>query len=252
MRLARPVDLVAIQGVARGRRILSVRRRAKYLLMEFEATGGSARRSSPVRPGILIHLGMSGRLLVEPAGQQRPAHTHLAFSLGDDRELRFRDPRRFGFVAAGAPVDERPELANLGPDPLTELDVAGLAARLAGVRAPIKAFLLDQTRVAGLGNIYACEALHGAGIHPSTPAGRIGKRAGVLLNSIRAALELGIRNRGTTLRDYVDSSGVGGSNAEALRVYGREGKACSTCGRVISRRVDSGRSTFLCGRCQRR
>ncbi|MEO8211967.1 MAG: bifunctional DNA-formamidopyrimidine glycosylase/DNA-(apurinic or apyrimidinic site) lyase [Myxococcales bacterium] len=249
LRLARPVDLPAIRAVARGRRIVDVRRKAKYLLIEFEPGPGRARA---LRPGLVIHLGMSGRLLVEPAGQARPVHTHLAFQLTDGRELRFRDPRRFGFVAAGAPVDDRPELSTLGPDPLTELDLSDLVARLTGVRASIKSFLLDQKRVAGLGNIYVCEALHAAGIHPSTPAARTRSRAAVLLDSIRTSLELGIKNRGTTLRDYVDSSGVGGNNAQSLRVYGREGQPCLTCGRPVARRVDAGRSTFFCAACQRR
>ncbi|MBC8134187.1 MAG: DNA-formamidopyrimidine glycosylase, partial [Deltaproteobacteria bacterium] len=138
LRLARPVDLRAIRDVVRGRRIVGVRRQAKYLLIGFESAPG---RRTPPRPGILIHLGMSGRLLVEPGSTPRPLHTHLALSFADGRELRYRDPRRFGFVAAGAPIDERPELVALGPDPLTELDVAGLVARLEGVRTSIKAFL---------------------------------------------------------------------------------------------------------------
>jgi formamidopyrimidine-DNA glycosylase len=249
LRLARPVDLAGIRRVAQARRIVNVRRKAKYLLIEFERSGS---RTSPLRPGVLIHLGMSGRLLVEPAKQPRPAHTHIAFRFDDGRELRFRDPRRFGWVAAGAPIERRPELDGLGPDPLTELDVAGLAARLDGVRAPIKAFLLDQKRIAGLGNIYVCEALHRAGVHPATPAGRTQGRARALLAGIREALETGIQNRGTTLRDYVDPSGAGGHNASALRVYGREGRACSSCGSRIQRRVDAARSTFFCALCQRR
>jgi formamidopyrimidine-DNA glycosylase len=249
LRLARAVDLAGLRRVARSRRIAGVTRRAKYLLVEFERARDSA---GPLRPGVLIHLGMSGRLLVEPATTPRPPHTHVAFAFGDGRELRFRDPRRFGWIAAGAPVDGRPELATLGPDPLSELDVTGLSARLRGVRAPIKAFLLDQTRVAGLGNIYVCEALHRAGIHPATPAGRARGRAGPLLAAIRETLEIGIQNRGTTLRDYVDSFGTGGNNAGALLVYGREGRPCPSCGAAIRRRIDAARSTFFCARCQRR
>jgi formamidopyrimidine-DNA glycosylase len=249
LRMARPIDLGGIRRVAEARHIVSVRRRAKYLLIEFESPD---QRDAPPRPGVLIHLGMSGRLLVEPASKPRPPHTHVAFRFDDGRELRFRDPRRFGWVAAGAPIDLRAELAGLGPDPLAELEVSDLAARLEGIRAPIKAFLLDQKRVAGLGNIYVCEALHRAGIHPATPAGRTRGRASALLIGIREALELGIQNRGTTLRDYVDSFGAGGNNASALRVYGREGQPCPTCGAQIRRRIDAARSTFFCARCQRR
>ena len=255
LRLARPIDLPGIRRVARGRRITAIRRRAKYLLIDLAADddeGPADRGLAPAARGVLIHLGMSGRLLVQPAPEARPPHTHVAFELDDGRELRFRDPRRFGWLAAGAPIDARPELAALGPDPLDELTASDLATRLAGVRAPIKAFLLDQTRIGGLGNIYVCEALHRAGMSPRVPAGRARGRAQVLLDAIRAALLLGIENRGTTLRDYVDSFGAGGNNAGALRVYGRENEPCPACGTPIRRRVDSARSTFFCPRCQRR
>jgi formamidopyrimidine-DNA glycosylase len=245
LHLKRAVDLAGIRRVAAGRRIEGVRRKGKYLLLDFDARGVAR-----VRPGVVVHLGMSGRLRVESGATPRARHTHVAFALGDGRELRFVDPRRFGWVAPGAPIDERPELEALGPDPLTELDEAELARRLAGVRAPIKAFLLDQSRVAGLGNIYVSEALHRARIHPSALAGSLPKQARVLLAGIRAALELGIRNRGTTLRDYVDASGERGENAAALLVYGREGEACLTCTAPIRRSVDAGRSTFFCGQCQ--
>ena len=253
LRLARAIDLRGIRAAARGRRIERVRRRGKYLLLDFEVKPAERRGApSAPAPGVLVHLGMSGRMLVEEATRPRAIHTHLVLSLEDGRELRYRDPRRFGWIAAGTPIDDCPELAALGPDPLGELTVADLAERLRGVRAPIKAFLLDQTRVAGLGNIYVCEALHRAAIHPATPAGRLPARAAALLDGIRAALELGIRNRGTTLRDYVDSFGAGGNNAPALLVYGRAGERCPRCAAAIRRRVDAARSTFFCAACQRR
>ena len=251
LRLSRPIDLRGIRAVANSRRIRGVRRKGKYLLLDFESAPRSSAGGQEA-PGLLVHLGMSGRLLVESATTIRAPHTHLVLALDDRRELRYRDPRRFGWIAAGAPVDACGELAGLGPDPLSELTAAELAARLEGVRAPIKAFLLDQTRVAGLGNIYVCEALHRAAIHPATPAGRVRTRAPQLLEGIRASLELGIRNRGTTLRDYVDSFGAGGNNAAALLVYGREGERCPRCGAAVRRRVDAARSTFFCAACQRR
>jgi formamidopyrimidine-DNA glycosylase len=111
---------------------------------------------------------------------------------------------------------------------------------------------MDQRRVAGLGNIYVAEALFRAGIHPATPAGRVRRRAGALLDGIRGALEGGIARRGTTLRDYVDADGRAGDNAAALQVYGRAGEVCPRCGARIKRRVDAGRSTFFCAGCQRR
>ena len=241
LHLGRAVDLGGVRRVTAGRPVRAVRRKGKYLLLEFDAGAG-----------VVVHLGMSGRLRVEPAASPRAAHTHVAFALDGDRELRFVDPRRFGWVAPGAPVDARPELAALGLDPLAELDAAALARLLAGARAPIKAFLLDQTRIAGLGNIYVSEALHRAGIHPAAPALRLVARAPALLQAIRAALEQGIRNRGTTLRDYVDASGAPGNNAAALLVYGRAGEPCHTCGAPIRRSVDSGRFTYFCLACQPR
>jgi formamidopyrimidine-DNA glycosylase len=261
LHLGRAVDLAGVRRISAGRRILDVRRKGKFLLVDFDGgadagagtrTGARARGAATTGPGIVVHLGMSGRLRVEPIDARRAPHTHVAFALDDRRELRFVDPRRFGWLAPGAPVDARPELAGLGPDPLTELDEADLARRLAGVRAPIKAFLLDQKRIAGLGNIYVSEALHRARIHPTTPAERVRSRAKTLLAGIRAALELGIRNRGTTLRDYVDASGVRGNNAASLRVYGRQGEPCPICAETIRRRVDAGRSTFFCPGCQGR
>jgi formamidopyrimidine-DNA glycosylase len=140
----------------------------------------------------------------------------------------------------------------VGPDPLTALDGPMLAAALGAARTPIKAFLMDQRRVAGLGNIYVAEALHRAGIHPAAPARRVRGRAVELLAAIRAVLEGGIARRGTTLRDYVDADGRSGDNAPALLVYGRAGEPCRRCGALIKRRVDAGRSTFFCPGCQRR
>jgi formamidopyrimidine-DNA glycosylase len=155
-------------------------------------------------------------------------------------------------VRAAAAGDGLPELAGLGPDPLADLNEAGLAGALAGSRAPVKAFLLDQRRVAGLGNIYVCEALFRAGVHPATPACRVWRRSAALVEGIRQALALGIANRGTTLRDYVDGEGGAGSNQGALMVYGRAGQPCRLCDAAVRRRVDAQRSTFFCPRCQRR
>ena len=241
LRLARPVNLARLRATCVGERLAGVARVGKYILLKMDGGDG----------GALIHLGMSGRLRLQRAVDARAPHTHVVFSLDGGDELRFVDPRRFGWIDAGAPVEALPEVRALGPDPLVALDVAGLRARMAEVRAPIKAFLLDQRRVAGLGNIYVCEALFRAGVHPAAPAGRLQRRAPALLAAIRAALESGIKNRGTSLRDYVDADGVSGDNVAALLVYGREGEACRTCGAPIRRRVDGGRSTFYCPRCQR-
>lgn len=243
LHLGRKVDLAGLRAVAVGRAVAGVRRRGKYILLEVTGRGGE---------GIIIHLGMTGRLRVQPAATPRAPHTHVVFALAGGDELRFVDARRFGWVTPGRPLAGDPALAALGPDPLSELDAPALARALAGARAPIKAFLLDQRRIAGLGNIYVAEALFRLGAHPATPAARLARRAEALLEAVRASLEGGIARRGTTLRDYVDADGFAGDNAAALLVYGRAGEPCVRCGAPIRRRVDSGRATFYCPRCQRR
>jgi formamidopyrimidine-DNA glycosylase len=241
LRLARPLDAGLLRRTCRGASITAVTRRGKYILIETAAD-----------TGVLVHLGMSGRLRLHAAGEAREKHTHVVWSLERERELRFVDPRRFGLVRAARALGTLPELTLLGPDPLAELEAPALAEALAGSRAPLKAFLLDQSRIAGLGNIYVSEALFRAAVHPLTPAHRARARAEALVRGIRGALEAGIANRGTTLRDYVDGEGGAGENQAALLVYGREGQPCRTCGTLIRRRVDAARSTFFCPRCQKR
>jgi formamidopyrimidine-DNA glycosylase len=244
LRLARPLDAALLGRVCRGARIEEVSRRGKYILLAIRA----GRRAGAV----LVHLGMSGKLRMCAVGEPREKHTHVVWSLDRRRELRFVDPRRFGLVRAALAGDAFPELAELGPDPLAELDEPTLATALAGSRAPVKAFLLDQRRIAGLGNIYVSEALFRARVHPATPAHRVRRKTAALFAGIRTALELAITNRGTTLRDYVDGEGGAGSNQTALLVYGRAGQTCRECATIIRRRVDAQRSTFYCPHCQQR
>jgi formamidopyrimidine-DNA glycosylase len=239
LHLGRKVDLPGLRAVAVGRAFARVRRRGKYLLLE--VAGGDDE-------GVIVHLGMTGRLRVQPAAEARAPHTHVVFALDGGDELRFADARRFGWVTPGRPIARAAALAALGPDPLSELEAGALARGLAEARTSIKAFLLDQRRVAGLGNIYVAEALFRVGAHPATPA----RRAPELLAAVREALEGGIARRGTTLRDYVDADGLSGDNAAALLVYGRAGQPCLRCGTAIRRRIDGGRATFFCPRCQRR
>ncbi len=245
LHLARPIDLRGLRAVSLGRAITGVRRRGKYIIVE--AAVADARDD-----GVVIHLGMTGRLRVQPAASPRAPHTHVVFGLRGGDELRFVDARRFGWVAPGRPLGQVEALADLGPDALVGFDAPTLAAALAGVRAPIKAFLLDQRRIAGLGNIYVSEALFRAGIHPTTPADRVRRRSADLLEAVRTVLAGGIERRGTSLRDYVDAEGRPGDNAVALQVYGRASRPCPTCGAPIRKRVDAGRATFFCSRCQRR
>jgi formamidopyrimidine-DNA glycosylase len=236
LRMRAPVDVGALRAMTVGRRVVRLRRMAKYLLIDTDAGGA-----------VVVHLGMSGRLTVVAASAPREPHTHVVWSLDRGRELRFVDPRRFGQVATLLP-GSAPEV---GVEPLGRgLTIARLATLLGATRRPIKAFLLDQTRIGGLGNIYVCEALWRARIHPSEPARNAVVHAAPLRAAIRDVLRKGIDNRGTTIRDYTDSRGRTGRNQLTLAVYGREGEPCPRCGSLVRRQIDSNRSTFFCPGCQ--
>ncbi len=247
MRFAFPPQLAARMT---GARIVSFRRRAKYILMRLE-DGDS----------VLIHLGMSGRMVIERAGRNAiPAHEHLTIETDDGTIVGFVDPRRFGSVDLVATADEDCHrlLAALGPEPLDEaFSPAILAAALAGRRTPLKAALLDQKTVAGLGNIYVCEALFRAGLSPRRLAASV-KRAGLtrLVAEIKATLGEAIAAGGSSLRDYVQPDGELGYFQHAWKVYGRAGEPCPACPGPpacdgVARIVQSGRSTFYCPRRQR-
>lgn len=201
---------------------------------------------------MVFHLGMSGRWRVDPS--EALVHDHLVIETDEGRTLALNDPRRFGSVdlVPTAMLDDWGPFGALGPEPLGEsFGGAHLAAAFEGRAAPAKALLLDQRVVAGLGNIYVCEALHMAGIAPSRAGGRIGtKRLDLLAESVRSVLLAAIEAGGSTLRDYARPDGELGYFSKQWRVYGREGQACE-CGTVIRRRVEGGRSTFWCPKCQR-
>jgi formamidopyrimidine-DNA glycosylase len=205
---------------------------------------------------LLAHLGMSGRFLFADDGAPRPRHTHAVFALEGGGELRYVDARRFGVLRAYR-VDEiarAPELAALGPDPLSPaFTVEELARALAASRGvAVKNLLLDQKRVAGLGNIYASEVLFQARISPRRRADRVrGARVAELHQAIRTVLVASVERRGTTFRDYVDADGEGGDNQAHLAVYGRAGEPCVRCGAAVRRLVQGARSTFYCPRCQK-
>jgi formamidopyrimidine-DNA glycosylase len=201
---------------------------------------------------LVFHLGMSGRWRIDPA--ELGAHDHFVLETDEGRRLALNDPRRFGSLDL-VPTDSLESsdpFATMGPEPLgTGFSAFYLLEALAGRSAPIKALLLDQRIVAGLGNIYVCEALHMAGIAPSRAGGRLSRpRLDRLVDSIKSVLLAAIEAGGSTLRDYARPSGELGYFSKQWRVYGREGEACH-CGSTIRRRVDSGRSTFFCPRCQR-
>lgn len=238
-RLLQGVPPEAFAARLQGRRIEDVRRRGKYLL--FLLDDGAA---------FVCHLRMTGRFEVEPGDAADGPFFRAALRLDDGHELRWRDARRFGTWAIYddlVALDER-----LGPEPLGEgFTVERLADALAGRRAPIKAVLLDQRRVAGLGNIYVDEALHLARIHPQRPAGTLTRDEIARLHAaIRVALDKGIANFGTTFRSFVNAFGGEGRNREHLLVYGRQGEPCASCGTPIARIVVGGRGTHLCPMCQ--
>ncbi|MES2494832.1 MAG: bifunctional DNA-formamidopyrimidine glycosylase/DNA-(apurinic or apyrimidinic site) lyase [Pseudomonadota bacterium] len=233
-----PVDL---RQRMTGATIIGLGRRAKYGLIETD------------RDDVMIfHLGMSGRWRIDPS--EIGPHDHLLLETDAGRTLALCDPRRFGSVdlVRKADLADFPAFKALGPEPLGDGLTGGyLAGALDGRTASIKAMLLDQKIVAGLGNIYVCEALHMTGIAPTTPAGQVARRRlDRLVTSIREVLAAAIEAGGSSLRDYVRPDGELGYFAKQWRVYGRETEACH-CGTIIARRVDGGRSTFYCPKCQK-
>lgn len=224
-----------------GARVTALGRRAKYGMIETDR-GDS----------MIFHLGMSGRWRID-AGDLG-AHDHLVIETDAGCVLALNDARRFGSVdlVRTEARDMWPPFAALGPEPLgSAFSGAHLAGAFDGRIAPVKALLLDQRIVAGLGNIYVCEALNMAGIAPTRAAGRIATaRLDALVVAIRTVLEAAIVAGGSSLRDYVRPDGQLGYFAKDWRVYGREGEACP-CGGTVARRIDSGRSTFHCKACQR-
>lgn len=243
-----------LQGVT----VERLERRAKYLLVRLSS--GET---------LLVHLGMTGRFSIEAddAHQQPgdfvyapvadPKHDHIVFEVEGGVTVRYNDPRRFGFMDmfATEAEDAVPFLAGLGPEPNSNhFSAAHLDAVLAGKRTPIKAALLDQRVVAGLGNIYVCEALHRAHISPRREARTIpGVRSSRLAVTVRDVISEAIDAGGSTLRDFAGADGALGYFQHRFRAYGQEGEPCPTdgCDGTISRIVQSGRSTFYCGRCQR-
>jgi formamidopyrimidine-DNA glycosylase len=231
-----------------GRTVIRINRRAKFIqvLLDDDAV-------------LLIHLGMSGRMTILDAASAPPPgrHDHVDFEMDGGKIIRYCDPRRFGMMdlTSAASLDEHRMLRNLGPEPLgNAFNAAILGAALAGKRTPIKAALLDQRVVAGLGNIYICEALHRAAISPRRQAATIpGKRAERLVAAIRDVLNEAIAAGGSSLRDYVQTSGDLGYFQHQWQAYGREGEPCryNGCAGTVQRITQSGRSTFFCATHQR-
>jgi len=233
----------ALADLLRKKKVLAVGRRGKNVILCL--SGGGA---------VFVHLGMSGRLRVLPRSVPREKHTHLVFSFLDHGDqLRFIDPRRFGRVFwEGERKRKWVSLSRLGPEPL-EIPPSEFVARVRARRREIKPLLLDQQFLAGVGNIYADESLHRAGIHPRRKSDSLsGKTLSRLHRAVQEVLKEAIGAGGSSVRSYVDSSGSAGGYQHSLRVYGREGEPCPACAARIVREIVGGRSSFYCPRCQRK
>ena len=223
-----------------GDSVAGVRRRGKFAVLDL-----GSRRS------LVVHLRMTGRLIVQPASDAPPEpYTNVRLGFEDGSALCFADPRQFGRMRLVGP--EEAWAAGLGLEPLSaEFTAERFSSLLDGRTTPIKVFLLDQRRIAGIGNIYACEALWRARIRPGTPAGRLSRARRLrLYDAMQDVLRHAIEQRGTSVDDYVDADGLRGGFQNELSVYGREGLPCSICGRPIVRTVIAQRGTWWCRTCQ--
>jgi len=224
-----------------GRRVVSLQRRAKYILIDFE------------HGSLIWHLGMSGSMRIVDSATELRKHDHIDLLLGSDVVLRYNDPRRFGCLLWAEDVLIHPLLVSLGPEPLDErFDGAYLYNRARGRKVSIKSFIMDQKIVVGVGNIYASEALFLAGIRPTRKAANISlARYETLAEQIKQVLQRAIAQGGTTLRDFSQADGRPGYFEQQLHVYGREKQPCTQCGKAISNKVIGQRASYYCPACQR-
>lgn len=227
-----------------GLRIERVSRRGKYIL--FHLSGDLL---------LVVHLGMTGQLRIVDDTAALAKHTHAVFFLDDGLQLRYRDPRRFGRLLLGTEAEllDAKKMPRLGPEPIDpEFAADELYRRLRKRHAPLKAVLLDQKAIAGVGNIYADESLHRARLRPDRVAATVGRKSAQRLHeSLRESLQLAIANRGSSVDTYRDAWGELGGQQEKLLVYGRAGEPCFTCGRPLRAVRIAGRTTVFCTRCQR-
>src|SRR5829696_7540575 len=237
-----PLAPAELSAALEGREVERLGRRGKYLVWHLTDDAH-----------LLVHLRMTGTLLLRPA--ERPAHTRVTFGLGD-RELVFVDPRRFGTgeLALGPEALEAFFDARLGIEPLSQDFTGDYLYLLAQTsRAPVKAFLLDQKRVAGVGNIYADEALFRARVHPLRPANKLTRaQCAALRDAVVASLEAGIAAKGATIDDFRDPYGVSGTFQDQFLIHLREGQGCANCGRTVRKLRAAGRGTYVCESCQPR
>lgn len=243
-KLRLPMPRKNLQNFIKGARIQAVDRRAKFLLIAMDN-----------RATLIIHLGMTGRLGLFPAGSPKAKHDHLRLQLDNGMQLRFNDTRRFGFIQVLPPGHNFADtlLSSLGPEPLDrDFTPQYLQKLAAGKKRPLKTFLMDSRTVVGIGNIYASEILFHAGLNPEKEIdGLTMKEWEKIVTSSRYILKKAIESGGTTISDFVNESGQSGYFQLELQAYGRQGKPCDACSSPISRKIMAGRSTFFCPRCQK-
>ena len=236
-----------------GRRIEAVERYGKFMLLRLSAAQGeeNSANGENAPAALLVHLGMTGHIASTAVAQPWEKHTHASFALDDGRELRYTDARRFGRLAYLSEELLPVELEGFGADPL-EVTAEEFATRIRSRHSRIKALLLDQTVLRGVGNIYADESLWRAKIHPAKLGASINKKqAAVLHRALQDILKKAIVMRGSSIANFVDGEGQPGEYQQHHRAYGREGKKCYRCGTIIRRAIVAGRSSFFCPQCQR-
>ena len=243
-KLRQPMPRKNLKKYIQGARIKSVDRRAKFLLITMDN-----------RAILLIHLGMTGRLGIFPADSPRAKHDHLRLQLDDSMQLRFNDIRRFGLIQVIPPgkASDNTMLSHIGPEPFgQEFSPLYLHRLAAGKSKPLKNFLMDSSVVAGIGNIYACEILFEACLHPEKKICTLSMNEwGRIVASTHNVLQKAIDSGGTTISDFVNESGRSGYFQLELQTYGRQGRPCNVCSAPITRKLMAGRSTFFCPKCQR-
>jgi len=246
-------DPAALEQHLPGRQIEAVERYGKFMLLRLSAVNEEIRATSngdAAQASLLVHLGMTGRISPIPAGLPLEKHTHVCLLLDDGRELRYTDARRFGRIAYLTKTLLAEELTGFGADPL-EVSKEEFANRICGRRARIKALLLDQGVLRGVGNIYADESLWRARIHPARLGAKLSKKeTEILRRALQDILRKAIALRGSSISDFLDASGEPGEYQRHHRVYGREGKRCYRCRVAIRRAIVAGRSSYFCPRCQ--
>src|SRR5208283_1375359 len=239
----------AVERELPGRTVLRVERYGKFLLLRLSANEEA--KQGDEQAALLVHLGMTGALMPKKVSEPQAKHTHVVMMLGDGRELRYVDPRRFGRIAYLAGDVLARELQRFGADPL-ETGLEEFARRIHGRKARIKAVLLDQSVLRGVGNIYADESLWKAKIHPAQlGAGLKREQVEQLYAALQRILKKAILLRGSSISDFLDAEGVPGEYQQHHRAYGREGKPCFRCETAVRRVIVAGRSSYFCPSCQR-